>query len=152
MRSLFWWRYMARKDKNGLTPKREAYCQARAAGKSQRKAYKESHSDDKSSDKSIDENACRLETDIKVISRIEQIKARTAQGLQLTRDDIAAQLADIASDTDKSDSIRLKAYDQLARVIGAYEDRALVDVRAVVLSAEDKSRAIREYLTGMIDQ
>lgn len=141
---------MAKKNANGLTDKQEAYAQERAKGQTQRQAYKASHVGITQSDKTIDENACRLERQSKVKARIQALKDITAAAYDVTREDIAAALADIAADTSKSDGIRLKAFDQLSRIIGAYDDKQAITVNASITGA-DKAEALRSYLSGMTD-
>jgi hypothetical protein len=143
---------MPQKDKNGLTPRQEKYARARAEGLTQRQAYKASHEGITQANKTIDENACRLERQSKVKARIDALKELTANTAALTREDIAASLADIAADTSKSDGIRLKAFDQLSRIIGAYDDRQSLDIRAAVITGEDKSTALKAYLADMVSK
>ena len=143
---------MPKKDANGLTAKQEKYAQARAQGLTQRQAYKTSHEGITQADKTIDENACRLERQSKVKARIDALKDLTAHTAALTREDIAASLADIAADTSKSDGIRLKAFDQLSRIIGAYDDRQSLDIRAAVITGEDKNIALKAYLSDMMSK
>lgn len=138
-------------ERGELSPANEKYCQARADGMSQRQAYDASRPASAATGKSKDEIASRIESDIKIQSRIEELKRRAAAGLILDRDGLAAMLAGIATDNDRADSIRLKAADQLARVIGAYDDRQSIDVRAAVITGNDKAAALRAYLSGMID-
>ena len=143
---------MPQKDKHGLTPRQEKYAMARAEGKTQRQAYKEAYNTPTMTDKTIDEEACRLDNLRKVSARIQALKDLTAHTAALTREDIAASLADIAADTSKSDGIRLKAFDQLSRIIGAYDDRQALDIRAAVITGEDKSIALKAYLSDMISK
>lgn len=138
-------------ERGELSPANEKYCQARADGLSQRQAYDVSRPASAATGKSKDEIASRIESDIKIQSRIDELKRRAAAGLILDRDSLAAMLADMAADTSRSDGIRLKAADQLSRIIGAYEDRQTVDVRAAVLTASDKADALRGFLSGMVD-
>lgn len=142
---------MPAKKKPGerLSPANEKYCQARADGLSQKAAYEKSRPDSIATRKSKDEIASRLEKDIKIQSRIEELKRRAAAGLILSRDDLAAMLADMAADPDRSDGIRLKAADQLARIVGAYEDRQNVTVNAAVLTGKDKAEALKGFLSDL---
>ena len=139
-----------RKAGDGLPIKDELYCQARANGTTQRQAYNASRPGSLAANESKDVSASRIESDAKVKLRIEKLKRRAAAGLILDRDSLAAILADMAADTSRSDGIRLKAADQLSRIIGAYEDRQTVDVRAAVLTASDKADALRGFLSGMV--
>lgn len=140
-----------RKPEDGLPIKDEIYCQARASGMTQRQAYNASRPASTAGPDSKDVLASRIESDIKVKLRIEELKRRAAAGLILSRDDLAAMLADMAADPDRSDGIRLKAADQLARIVGAYEDRQTIAVNAAVLTGKDKADAIRTFLSGMTD-
>lgn len=140
-----------RKPEDGLPIKDELYCQARANGMTQRQAYNASRPGSLAANDSKDVLASRIESDIKVKLRIDELKRRAAAGLILDRDSLAAMLADMAADTSRSDGIRLKAADQLSRIIGAYDDRQSIDVRAAVITGNDKAAALRAYLSGMID-
>lgn len=137
-------------ERGELSPADEKYCQARASGMTQRQAYRASRGPGQG-DNTADVAACRIESDSKIALRIEELKRRAAAGLILDRDSLAAMLADMAADTSRSDGIRLKAADQLSRIIGAYEDRSTIDVRAAVLTANDKADALRGFLSGMVD-
>lgn len=137
-------------ERGELSPANEKYCQARASGMTQRQAYRASRGPGQG-DNTADVAACRIESDSKIALRIEELKRRAAQGLILDRDSLAAMLADMAADTSRSDGIRLKAADQLSRIIGAYDDRQSLDIRAAVITGNDKAVALRAYLSDMID-
>lgn len=136
----------AKKDR--LTPRQERYAQERTKGKTQRQAYRAAFNPPRSSDKTIDETASRLEATDKIQARLAELRARSAEESILTRDDIAKSLTEIATSS-CSESARLKALDQLARLQGAYDDHTQVDIRAAVLTASDKSDAIRAYLDSL---
>ena len=138
-----------RKPGDGLPIKDELYCQARANGLTQRQAYNASRPGSLAANESKDVSASRIESDAKVKLRIEELKRRAAAGLILDRDSLAAMLADMAADTSRSDGIRLKAADQLSRIIGAYDDRQSLDIRAAVITGNDKAVALRAYLSDM---
>ena len=99
----------------------------------------------------MDVTACRLEAQSKIALRLQELRARSAEESILTRDDIAKSLTEIATSSG-SESARLKALDQLARLQGAYDDHTQIDVRAAVLTASDKSDAIRAYLDSLTGQ
>ena len=134
-----------------LTPKQERYCQERIKGKSQRQAYRAAYNADGMGDACTDVTACRLEAQSKISLRLQELRARSAEESILTRDDIAKSLTEIATSSG-SESARLKALDQLARLQGAYDDHTQVDIRAAVLTASDKSDAIRAYLDSLTGQ
>ena len=137
-------------DRGELSTADERYCQARASGLSQRAAYRASRQT-ACNDNTADVAACRLESDSKIALRIAELKRRAADGLILDRDGIAAMLAELAIDSGRSDSIRLKAADQLARIIGAYDDRQSLDIRAAVITGNDRAAALKAYLSDMTD-
>lgn len=137
-------------ERGELSPANEKYCQARANGMSQRKAYDASRPASTAADNSKDVIASRLENDVKIQLRIEELKRQAAAGMILDRDALAAMLAGMATDTGRSDGIRLKAADQLARIVGAYEDRQTVTVSATVTGGE-KAAALADFLHGMTD-
>ena len=133
-------------ERGELSPQDEKYCQARADGKSQRKAYEISRPESIAAPDSKDVIASRKESDVKIQLRIEELKARASEGLILDRDALAAMLADFAASPDKSDAIRLKAADQLARIIGAYEDKSSLMISGGILTGKDKAEALRQYM------
>lgn len=131
---------------------RERYAQGRASGKSQRQALRDAMQDTPTSTpETLDARACRLEKESKVRARIEELQRRAQEEVQLDRAGIARLLADFAADDSKADSIRLKAADQLARVVGAYEDHSTVSISGAILTGEDKAAALREFLSGLRD-
>ncbi len=58
-----------------LTPKQEAFCQAIVAGNSQPAPYRTAYDASGSTPKSVNENASKLMTNTKVISRVEALRA-----------------------------------------------------------------------------
>jgi phage terminase small subunit len=61
-----------------LTPKQERFVQGLFAGLTQREAWKQAYDVNISTDKSIDEDACRLANNVKIVSRLDQLKAEVA--------------------------------------------------------------------------
>ena len=57
-----------------LTPKQEKFCQCIIKGMSQTDAYREVYNTKNSTDKSVWECASRLMNDVKVASRLEELK------------------------------------------------------------------------------
>lgn len=79
-----------------LSPQQERYCQARAAGLSQRKAYREAYPFTEGwKDASVDVNACRLEADAKVSLRLSQLMDEGARRAVASRAAIITRIADL---------------------------------------------------------
>lgn len=136
---------MQKKDKRGLTRRQEAYCKERMKGKTQADSYKDAGYSTRATDKTISEAACRLEKIEVVKKRLEELQAQVDAGALATLDQIAADLLQIASDSTRPDSIRLKAYDQLAKLQGGYTDNYKISATGS-LSLEDKKAAIQSLL------
>lgn len=77
-----------------LTTNQELYCQRRALGESQRVAYRRAYPrSDKWKEKSVDECAARLEANIKVSARLEELFAQAAKQAVLTRTGLINRIA-----------------------------------------------------------
>lgn len=138
---------MQKKDKRGLTRRQEAYCKERMKGKTQGDAYADAGYSKKNTRKSNMELGCRLEKIEAVQKRLEELQAQVDAGALATLDQIAADLFQIASDSTRPDSIRLKAYDQLAKLQGGYSDNIKITSSGTLgLSIEDKKAAIQSLL------
>ena len=136
-----------KKDKRGLTRRQEAYCKERMKGKTQAEAYKDAGYSEKNTHKSNKELACRLEKIEVVKKRLEELQAQVDAGALASLDQIAADLLQIASDPNRPDSIRLKAYDQLTKMRGGYSDNInLSSTGTLGISIEDKKAVIQSLL------
>jgi phage terminase small subunit len=112
-----------------LTIKQEKYAQGLFAGLSQREAYKQAYNCDNMSDKSIDENACRLAADIKVVSRIEELKMRLQERNMVTVENVLSELSKIAFDDIKN---YLRFYpDADGNIKMEIKDSETIDTRAI---------------------
>jgi len=76
-----------------LTIKQEKYAQNLFTGMSQREAYKAAYNTDNMSDKSVDEEACRLASDLKIASRIEELTEELRLRNMVTVERILAEYA-----------------------------------------------------------
>lgn len=77
-----------------LTPKQEAYCQARARGLSQRRAFREAYPHSASwKDGSVDVNASKLESDAKVSLRIKELQEIAARASVASRTAVIDRMA-----------------------------------------------------------
>ena len=138
---------MQKKDKRGLTRRQEAYCKERMKGKTQVEAYTDAGYSDRATEKTRSEAACRLEKIEVVRKRLEELQAQVDAGALASLDQIAADLLQIASDPTRPDSIRLKAYDQLAKLQGGYTDNYKISASGTFgVSLEDKKAVIQSLL------
>lgn len=129
------------KRKNGLTDKQEAFCQARAKGMTQVDAYRAAGYSQKQKPEAFSCNARQLGRLDYIKNRIAELQAQVDAGAILDVKQIAADLAVIAGDENKPDGVRLKAYDQLTRILGGYNDTTAVTLSAA-LSLDDTRAAI----------
>ena len=67
-----------------LTPKRERFAQCIASGMSQADAYRSAFNVEKATPKSVQELASRLMADVKVRSRVEELRAPIVKNVQVT--------------------------------------------------------------------
>lgn len=80
-----------------MTPKQEAYCNARARGLSQRKAYREAYpASEKWQDETVDKRASELERNGEVLGRLREIQGAAADEAKVTRSQVIDMLADVA--------------------------------------------------------
>lgn len=65
-----------------LTPQQEAFCQAIVVGNSQSAAYRTAYDASRSTPKSVNENASKLMTNTKVISRVAELRAPVVEAVR----------------------------------------------------------------------
>jgi phage terminase small subunit len=82
----------------GLTPKREKFAQGVASGMSQADAYRSAFNVDKSTAKSVQELASRLMADVKVRSRVAELRAPVVEKVGVTLEGHLSCLADLRED------------------------------------------------------
>ena len=135
------------KNAHGLTPKQEKYCRERAFDdKSQTDAYLEAY-DHKGTRKTAAENASRLSKLEYIQKRIAELQAQVDAGALLSTQQIRAEVANIAMDPESSKGIKLKAFDQLAKMQGAYTENSNITASlGVGVSLSDKQAAIKSLL------
>lgn len=134
------------KNAHGLTPKQEKYCREKVINeKTQVDAYLDAGYSGGQSRKTAKENACRLNKLEYIQQRIAELQAQVDAGALLTTRQIQAEVANIAMDPESTKGIRLKAFDQLAKMQGAYSDNITVSA-AVGVSLEDKKDAVKSLL------
>ncbi len=82
---------------NNLTAKQEIAAQAFALeGMTQSDAYRKAYNTENSTDKSVHELSSKLFADIKVASRVEELRALTLKRLQVTVDRVIAEYSKLA--------------------------------------------------------
>lgn len=93
-----------------LTPKQEAYCRARAEGLSQRKAYRHAYpSSQKWKDKTVDAHASDLESNGKVLERLEELKEALATKVLITRSEVINGMAKTFKRGSQEDKLSMNA-------------------------------------------
>lgn len=130
-------------DENGLTQAQEAYCRARAAGLTSPQAYRVANPDKSEgysykAGKDLDEME-------KIRHRIASLRNQVSENLITELEEIKADLTRIATDENRPDGVRLKAYDQLTRMIGGYRDKIEVSGQFGVQETKD---ALSDLLDG----
>ena len=139
---------MARKqdeplDENGLTAAQEAYCRARAAGSTPTDAAR--MAEPEVSYQTAAKHGKDYEDLEKVRHRIASLREQVSQNLITELEEIKADLTRIATDENRPDGVRLKAYDQLTRMIGGYRDKIELSGE---FGIEEKKTALSDLLDG----
>lgn len=128
-------------DENGLTPQQEAYCRSRAAGRTPGEAYRDAHGDDVLNPSGKAKEYDDLD---KIRLRIQSLRDQVSENLIVELEEIKADLTKIATDESRPDGVRLKAYDQITRMIGGYRDRLEVTGQFGIQETENA-------LSGLLD-
>lgn len=134
------------KDSRGLTKKQEQYCRERAfTDKNQTECYMSAF--DSHSKRAATESASRLSKLEFIQKRIAELQAQVDAGAVLNAQQIQAEVANIAMDPESTKGIRLKAFDQLAKMQGAYSDNLNLHTSgSMAVSLGDKKDAIKALL------
>jgi len=133
---------------NELTIKQEKYAQGLFAGLTQREAYKQSYDCGNMTDKSCDEKACELAANVKVVSRINDLKNEYKLRNMATVDKVLAEYAKIAF-ADIKDFLKfgtekvVDSYDEEGRPVYVYKQ--VVDAKS---SDEVDGTLIQEVSIG----
>jgi len=128
-------------DENGLTVAQEAYCRSRAAGRTANEAYRDAHGEDVSN---VTVKAREYEDLDKVRLRIKSLRDQVSENLIVELEEIKADLTKIATDENRPDGVRLKAYDQITRMIGGYQDRLDISGSFGIKETEDALSGLLE--------
>lgn len=140
----------------GLTPKREKFAQAVASGKSQAEAYRAAFNVAKSTPKSVQELASRLMADVKVRSRVEELRAPIAEKAQITLESHLRDLLALRNLAAKEKQMSAAIAAEVARgkAAGVVIDRASLELMGkgggpIAVGAVDLSRATPEQLRAL---
>jgi len=137
----------ARSLDTGLTDKMEAFCQAVTSGCNLSDAYRASYVTDQMDPASVHSLACRLMTDVKVRSRIEQLNREIEDNRRM----MAVSDAEAALKTLRqmmrqadTDSVKVRAAELLAKASGMFTDK--VEVTTSDRSLDDIQQSITDRL------
>lgn len=137
----------ARSLDTGLTDKMEAFAQAVTSGSNLSDAYRASYVADQMDPASVHSLACRLMTDVKVRSRIDQLNREIEDNRRMMAvSDAEAALKTLrqmmrGADTD---SVKVRAAELLAKASGMFTDK--VEVTNTDRSVADIQQAISDRL------
>ncbi|QEO57574.1 hypothetical protein [Francisella marina] len=112
-----------------LTQQQENFAQEVANGKSHSDAFRIAYPKNKSKPKSIHEQASKLASDIKVYSRIEELKKELADKNLWTREKSVEILSQIAQYDFQTQTDRINAVRELNRMHG-YEADKKIDLKS----------------------
>jgi phage terminase small subunit len=111
---------------NKLTAQQEAFCKCVADGMNNSDAYRAVYKTTKSTAKSINEVASRLANDVKVLSRVKELKAKLESKQLWSREHSVKVLANIALQKDAQLSAKVSAVKELNMMHG-YNEPTKVD-------------------------
>ena len=108
-----------------LTPKREKFAQCVASGMTQADAYRSAFNVDKATAKSVQELASRLMANVKVRSRVAELRAPIVEKVGMTLETHLACLADLREDARNCGQYSAAISAEVARgkVCGYYVER-----------------------------
>lgn len=113
-----------------LTEKQELFVQGIIEGKSQADAYRSAYNTKRMSDKSVWELASRLMNDVKVTSRLKELRDQIATPKIMNATRRAERLTEFADDADPN--VAMKAIDLLNKMTGEYVQKVEADVKSEV--------------------
>lgn len=145
------------KDKNGLTPKQEAFAQAVASGKSYTQAFKDAYNTEGMKPESIRVNASMTADKPHINARIKQLQAERMDRSMLkdalaVRQFIFDNLMEIAGNQDSSNTEKMKAMELMGKinVVGAFTERSSVEHNNIGAS-EEIEKSLKEKLAELKD-
>lgn len=143
-------------ERPALTIKQEAFCQAVASGlyPSQAAAYRIAYDAENMSQESVYQVASRLMSDVRIASRIDEIKALKQAGDRLDsakiRAHVIARLHIESLDPDSSPASRIRALELLGKLGGVAAFEKPSEEASVSQDAETVSKALREKLEHLM--
>ena len=123
----------------GLTEKQEKFCQAIVSGMSQSDAYRAAYACKNATDASVNQMASKLAANIKVISRVDILRAPVVQKLQYGLEQAMLEAADAfaVSKAKEQGGAMVAAVQLRAKLNGLLIDRAEIKHSPVENAATD---------------
>jgi phage terminase small subunit len=117
---------MAKDAKTGLTAKQEKFCQVYMQTGNASEAYRQSYDVSKSTEKSVNELASHLLANVKIISRVNELKQLAAKRNEITVDTITNMLKEayFLAQTKEETAQITNAANSLAKLHGLIIDKA----------------------------
>lgn len=112
-----------------LTPKQEKFVQGIIEGKSQADAYRSAYSTKNMTDKSIWELSSRLMNDVKVQSRVNELRGKVMKSTIMSAQERMEWLTDLIKNTNEGTTDRLRAIDIINKMTGEYVTKIDADVK-----------------------
>lgn len=111
-----------------LTAKQEKFVQNIIQGMSQADAYRSAYSTKNMSDKSVWESASRLMNDVKVASRVQELREQLTKSTIMTAQQRLEWLTNIINSETETTTDKLKASDQMNKMQGEYVQKVEAEV------------------------
>ena len=111
-----------------LTPKQELFVQGIIKGMTQADAYRSAYNCKRMTDKSIHECASRMMNDVKIVSRINELRDKIDKSNIMTAQQRLEWLTKLIESKEESTTDRLKAIDIMNKMQGEYVQRIAADV------------------------
>ena len=111
-----------------LSPKQEKFVQCIIEGMNQSDAYRSAYSTKNMTDKSIWESASHLMNDIKVSSRINELREKIINESIMTATERLKWLSDVVKNSEVTWTDRLRASDQMNKMQGEYTQKIEANV------------------------
>lgn len=115
-----------------LTAKQEQFVQNIIQGMSQADAYRSAYSTKNMSDKSIWESASRLMNDVKVASRVAELRAQLTKSTIMTAQQRLEWLTNIINSETETTADKLRASDQMNKMQGEYVQKVETEVKNAI--------------------
>lgn len=118
-----------KEGENMLTAKQEKFVQGIIEGKSQADAYRSAYSTKNMTDKSIWELSSRLMNDVKVKSRVNELRGQVMKSTIMSAQERMEWLTDLIKNTKEGTTDRLRAIDIINKMTGEYVTKIDADVK-----------------------